>query len=844
VVDLGARTASGAVWTYASYATGRAFVFLGMATVARLVSPDDYGLFNMAAVGISLLEGTYDLGLRRGLIYLGAVRAWGMRQTGFVLSLGAGALLTLILYLASPFVATFYAEPRVTALMQMLSVYFGIACLGVVPDAILQHRLAFNRRFWPAIVAPAGRYLIAVPLVAMGFGAWGLAWGQLIGVSLEVVLLVSLSGWRPRLGWSSEAASQLVKYSSQVSLVEWTAALGFNLDYLLVGHFLGATVLGLYTLAFKLPDSTIGAAGWVGSRVLLPALVQMEDRGDGVGEGFLYALRLALVLLAPLAAALCILTPRLLPLLFGDQWSAATPVVQLLFISASLNAVSQIIGAAFMAAGNPRNITRAQITWLAMLVPALYVTAQRSIVAVAVAHVVGLLVFLAVKVALVPRTLDLRLVELFQCARPGLLAACMMLLVLMPMTRVSTGVVLQLAAAGLVYGFTVWLFAIRSPRASSGELRVAMIIQSFYPRIGGAESNLLALTGPLKRLGIDVQIVTRRFAGFEASDCVEGAPVRRMPAPGAQVRASLTFVLSSVWLMLRGLRPHVIHAHELRSPTLAAVCAGLLLGRPVVAHVLRGGLLGDVRVLRSATLGRPRLWLFRAAVSRFVAVSRETQRELLDAGIPDHKIVLISYGVDTHRFRPLPDEERRLLRRRLGFEGRAVVLVVARLVPEKRFDQLLEAWPRVHTCVSNAMLVVAGDGPEREHLEHMASQMPDVHFVGELRDPLPFLQAADCLTLPSSTEGQPISLLEAMSTSLVCVGSDIEGISEALDSGGVGALFRAGDVASLANTLVYVLQSPESDRARLGAAARERVLQHHSIESNALALRRLYEALT
>ena len=76
MADLAARTASGAIWTYASYTTGRALVFVGMALVARLLRPDDYGLFNMAAASINLLEGSYDLGLRRGLIYFGgSVRA-------------------------------------------------------------------------------------------------------------------------------------------------------------------------------------------------------------------------------------------------------------------------------------------------------------------------------------------------------------------------------------------------------------------------------------------------------------------------------------------------------------------------------------------------------------------------------------------------------------------------------------------------------------------------------------------------------------------------------------------------------------------------------------------------
>src|SRR5438477_10336581 len=190
VADVGARATSGALWTYASYATGRLMAFAGVTLVARLLRPDEYGLFGMASIGINVLEGTYDFGLRRGLIYLvSPARLSAVLRTAFAITLGLGLLLTALLFSLAPFAATFYGEPRVVDLMRLLCVYFGIACLGVVPDALLQHRLAFDRRFWPSIVAPAGRYLVAVPLAALGYGAWSLAWGQLLGISLEVALL-------------------------------------------------------------------------------------------------------------------------------------------------------------------------------------------------------------------------------------------------------------------------------------------------------------------------------------------------------------------------------------------------------------------------------------------------------------------------------------------------------------------------------------------------------------------------------------------------------------------------------------------------------------------------------
>src|SRR5262249_8224044 len=214
--------------------------------------------------------------------------------------------------------------------------------------------------------------------------------------------------------------------------------------------------------------------------------------------------------------------------------------------------------------------------------------------------------------------------------------------------------------------------------------------------------------------------------------CVAGAPVYRLPVFGGQVLASLSYSVSAVWLLTRlQPRPDVLHAHELRSPTLTAILAKWVLRRPVVAHILRGGLLGDVAVLRQAPLGDLRLRLFKHAVDQFIAVSQETRRELLGAGVPEDRVSLVSYGVDTAPFRPAAPARRAALRRQLDLEGRRVVLVVARLVPEKGFDRLLSAWPAVTAAIPSALLVIAGDGCARESLQRQAQGLTGVRFVGE-----------------------------------------------------------------------------------------------------------------
>jgi glycosyltransferase involved in cell wall biosynthesis len=465
-------------------------------------------------------------------------------------------------------------------------------------------------------------------------------------------------------------------------------------------------------------------------------------------------------------------------------------------------------------------------------------------------------------------TLGVGGLQLGRAAAPSLLATGAMVLVLVPMIRLTAALApLAVAAMGIVLGTATYAIALwtldpaamqqmlylvmpkvrpntQRTQASAGSRRLAvtMLVQSYFPRIGGAETNLQALVGPLRARGVDVTVLTRRFPGMAPEDCVAHAPVYRLPVPGSPWRASLTFTATAVWLLIRRRETvDVLHAHELRSPTLTAVVAKLVLRRPVVAHVLRGGLLGDIPVLKAVPLGSLRLWLFKQIVDTFVAISQETRLELLGAGIPEERITPVTYGVDVDRFRPAQVAQRARCRIELGLEDWHVVLVVARLEPEKGLDTLLRAWPRVKAAVPRALLVIAGDGSQRAALTNQAASLAEVRFLGLVRDPVPYLQAADCYTLPSLSEGLPISLLEAMSAGVPCVATAIGGSSEVLAD--LGELVPPGDAAGLAAAIVKVLRFDATDRESTGAASRRRVVERYSVDANADALYRLYDRL-
>jgi glycosyltransferase involved in cell wall biosynthesis len=367
-----------------------------------------------------------------------------------------------------------------------------------------------------------------------------------------------------------------------------------------------------------------------------------------------------------------------------------------------------------------------------------------------------------------------------------------------------------------------------------------MLIQRFHPHVGGAERQLQSLIPKLAERGVQVGVLTRRHAELPARDGVAGALVYRAPMPGGRVAAALVYTLATLGFLLRHRRRiDVLHAHELLSPTTAAVLGKLLLRRPVIAKAVRGGWLGDVEVLRAARLGRFRLWLYARLVDRFVTISDEIDRELVAAGVPRERIVRIANGVDIDRFHPLEAAQRANLRHELGLGGRPTVLFVGRLAAEKGLDDLLQAWPTVMRAQPDAVLLLAGDGPERARLE--ARGLPGIRFLGEVEDPAPYLQVADCFVLPSSSEGLSNALLEALASGVACVATGIGGTVDAVRDGVEGLLVPPRDPGALADALVRAL-SPDS-RAGFGRAARERMIREYSLDQTADRLVGLYREL-
>jgi glycosyltransferase involved in cell wall biosynthesis len=230
-------------------------------------------------------------------------------------------------------------------------------------------------------------------------------------------------------------------------------------------------------------------------------------------------------------------------------------------------------------------------------------------------------------------------------------------------------------------------------------------------------------------------------------------------------------------------------------------------------------------------------------VTKYVAVCESDARFLeCKKHVPAGKIATIHNGVDAQRFF-LPAEAGGAIRRALGFtDTDSVLIMVARLHRGKGHRVMFEAMRQLLPSYPKLKLICLGEGSEESELRAISESFgleECIHFEGYQRNVPEWLAAADINVLPSFYEGLPLTILEAMAAGLPTVASRVGGIPEAIEDGVSGLLLSPGDPRQLAYALSLLLKNTAT-AARIGRAARERVLRSFAFEQQVSNTEKMY----
>ncbi|HEX9991111.1 MAG TPA: lipopolysaccharide biosynthesis protein [Chloroflexia bacterium] len=467
--SLGKQAAQGAIWNYAAFILSKGLLFVATLILARVLSPSEFGLVGMALLVILALDIFRDFGIGAALIYnqKGGIPAANM---AFFLSTGLGVALFALNWLLAPLAPHFFrvdsaadAELMVS-LLRTLGFSLLFASFGSTQDALLQKDINFRKRMVPEVGRTLVKGLLSVALALTGWGVWSLVIGQVVGEACATLLLWIVSPWRPSRQLDRKLFRPMFGYGSQIMMVNGLGTLVADIDYLIIGRLLGEASLGLYTIAYRIPEMLVTNLSQAVSNVAFPVVARLQADLAAMREAYLKMQHYMLVIVAPLGFGLGAITPTLMHILFQSRWDPAIPVMQVLSIYMVLGAVSHWPGVVYKALGRPGILNRLSFLKLAMLAPALWWAATNyGIVGVAWAHLVVRVIGILIDMWVVSRFVKIGVLTILRAIWPPVAASLVMALVVRVIFTLSPDeqsipvMLLAIVVGAAVYAATIWV---------------------------------------------------------------------------------------------------------------------------------------------------------------------------------------------------------------------------------------------------------------------------------------------------------------------------------------------------------------------------------------------------
>lgn len=455
------RAISGVAWSSVAHIGHQAIQFAIGILLARLLLPADFGLLGMVIVFTGFAGLFAEFGFSSAIVQRVDISDVHTSSI-FWVNLVVGVVLALLFVLIAPYLAAFFAEPRVTAVARILSLTFVVAALGIVPRALLQRRMAFRSLAGMEIVAALISGGAALTLAVLGFGVWSLVAQSLVAAAIMSTLAFRVAAFTPERIYSSAAVRELLGYSANLFAFNFVNYWSRNADNLLVARLIGSAALGIYSRAYSLMLMPITQVIRVIARVMFPTLAAVQQDQDRVRRIFLRVLRMIMLITAPMMVGLLVVADSFVLALLGDRWADVIPVLRILCVVGVLQTISNPVGWIYQSQGRTDLLFRWGLGSSVVIVAAIAIGAsQKTVEAVAWAYLIANVILIYPCIWIPGRLVSMKVGDVFRAVAAPVACALVMGILVWVISGLLWGLpsgvrlALQVGAGVLVYSLLV-----------------------------------------------------------------------------------------------------------------------------------------------------------------------------------------------------------------------------------------------------------------------------------------------------------------------------------------------------------------------------------------------------
>jgi len=342
------QLAKAVFWVIWSRGGIQLLTFVSTVIMARLLNPSDYGLMTLAGIWTHAVALIAEMGLGMAIIQFRDLEEREL-NTCFWLTMGLAVAGYLSLYVAAPFIATWFTTPALTNVLRVSGLALPLVAARVIPDGLLRKRLALDRVSQAELFSVMASIPVMCGLAWVGLGVWALVAGALIRPLIQGVVSFWFVRWWPGLQVGGKRSREVISYSlatlgSRVCTVLYQGA-----DTLVLGKLSGDVVLGLYSFAKQLSTLPLGKVTGIVNMVSAPMMARVQADREAMRTSLLRGVRLVACVTFPMCFGLRLVAEDFVRVILTDKWMAAVPMIRVLSVYAMLRSLAVLLPPVLMA---------------------------------------------------------------------------------------------------------------------------------------------------------------------------------------------------------------------------------------------------------------------------------------------------------------------------------------------------------------------------------------------------------------------------------------------------------------------------------------------------------------
>jgi PST family polysaccharide transporter len=444
------RTIRAALWsslgTIAQFVSNVALVII----LARLLTPTDFGLAGAGLVVVSFGQIFGQVGISTFIVQHHLLNEEDVR-TSFTLSILLGGVLTGAIALFAPIFAEFFQIEALVPVLRGLSLMFVIGGFGIVPQALLQRELRFRPLAIVQIVSVTLGYgLVGIVLAALGWGVWSLVAAQLGQALIETSMLLVARPHHKRLGINIRSIGTMIHFTSGMTLTKFAHHFAIQGDNMVVGRWLGAAALGLYSRAYRLMALPANLLGDAVEAVLFSSMSLVQDERERLLIAYRRGNALTALTVMPLSVIAIALAPEIVQIALGPQWAGAVLPLRLLSLGMYFRAGYKIGVSLVRAKGAVHRLALYQTLYAILVLSAALVGQQHGIAGVAFGVAIALVLYFIAQAHFTAKFIQIKWFDYLKIHFPAMIVTLMTFVASLLTATFSRDIGLSIAAVVLI----------------------------------------------------------------------------------------------------------------------------------------------------------------------------------------------------------------------------------------------------------------------------------------------------------------------------------------------------------------------------------------------------------